>query len=565
MDRCGTRRRRGSKLVATLALVAGVGALLTPASASAADDSTFNCDALALRAQLLTLTPIVLGTANAGAPECNTVDGTVLTIPASAGLPLTGGVLVAKTGVNPVGPAASSVGAVTGLGVGLGGSILGQITGPISQALTGSSQPIQLSDSLVNSLLATLGIGPGTTTIKQGDLAGGLQQILNSVLSQVLNGSIAGIGVAGASASTTCVNGAPVLKGVSQITGLTVLGQNLPLDAVVNQVLNLLNTSQLQNLDLTATLHQLVANLEQSLGITALAQSNPGLVNTVNQLTDELFNLAGSLVQPVLTGLLQAAQPLINQIIRITVEPNKQVVANGQLTQTALHLNITLLNQPLLDLVVGRARVSNNSVNCVPASALNLCTTRKLTLLDVFQQGNHTLIAGAAADKKFVGQTIPIYFDPTGNGGTVVAHAKVGSNGLFQTTAPLPPIGIRFTNAARYYARSLGETSLRLKFFRRMHVTSLTSSGGKVQISGTLAPPLTNPAAKIVIQRRISCTRTVDVMTLPGSRSGHFSAVLAAPPSGQVGVYRATSFVRQNPRSNKPFATFTLPRYVDIR
>ncbi len=126
MDRCGTRRRRGSKLVATLALVAGVGALLTPASASAADDSTFNCDALALRAQLLTLTPIVLGTANAGAPECNTVDGTVLTIPASAGLPLTGGVLVAKTGVNPVGPAASSVGAVTGLGVGLGGNISGR-------------------------------------------------------------------------------------------------------------------------------------------------------------------------------------------------------------------------------------------------------------------------------------------------------------------------------------------------------------------------------------------------------------------------------------------------------
>jgi hypothetical protein len=563
MDRFAVRSRLGSKLIAVLVLVAGIGALV-PAGASA-DDSTFNCDALALRAQLLALQPIVLGTANAGSTACNTVDGTVLTIPASAGLPLSGGVLIAKTGINPVGPAAGSVGAVTGLGVGLAGSALSPVTGSISQALTGSSQPIQLSDTLVNSLLATLGLGPSTPTISQGDLAGGLQQILNSVLSNVLNGSIAGIGVAGASASTTCVNGAPVLKGVSQITGLTVLGQNLPLDAVVNQVLNLLNTSQLQNLDLTATLHQLVANLETALGVTALAQANPGLVNTVNQLTDELFNLAGSLVQPVLTGLLQAAQPLINQIIRITVEPNTQVVANGQLTQTALHLNITLLNQPLLDLVVGRARVSNNSVNCVPASALNLCTTRKLTLLDVFQQGSHTFIAGAAADKKFVGQTIPIYFDPTGSGGSVVAHAKVGSNGLFQTTAPLPPIGIRFTDAARYYAKSLGEKSLRLKFFRRMHVTSLSSSGGKVQISGSIAPPLTTPVSKIVIQRRISCTRTVNVMTINGTKSGNFSAVIAAPPTGQVGVYRAMSYVRQNPRSHKPFPTFTLPRYVDIQ
>ncbi len=563
MDRFGMRSRMASRLVAMLALVAGCGALLAPATASA-DDSVFNCDALALRAGLLNLAPIVLGTANAGAPTCQDVDGTLITIPASAGLPLTGGVLVAKTGVTPDGQAASSVGAVTGLGVGLGGSILGKITGPVSQALTGSATPITLSSPTLPALLAAVGLGPSTPTITQGDLAGGLTQILDSVLSQVLNGSIAGIGVAGAAASTTCVSGAPVLKGTSQITGLTVLGQNVPLDSVTNQVLNLLNTSQLQNLNLADTLNQLLANLETTLGLPTLAANDPGLVGAVNNLEAALASLINSTVQPVLTSLLQAAQPLIDQIIRITVEPNKQVVANGQLTQTALHLNVTLLNQNLLDLVVGRARVSNASINCVPASAQSLCTARKLVLLDVYQQGSHAFIAGAAADKKFVGQTIPIYFDPSGNGGAVVAHAKVQSNGMFQTTAPLPPLGIRFSNKARFYAKDLGETSLRLKFFRRMHVTTLTSSGGKVQISGALSRPLTTPVSKIVIQRRISCTRTINVLTINGTASGRFSATLAAPPSGQVGVYRAMSYVRQNSRSHKPFPTFTLPRYVDI-
>ena len=263
-----------------------LGGAARPATASA-DDSTFNCDALAVRAQLLQITPIVLGTANAGATTCSNVDGTVISIPPNLGLPINGGILVAKTGVTPDGQTASSVAALTGLGVGLGNTVLSSITGPISQQLTGSSAPIPLSDSLVASLLATLGLGPSTPTITSGDLAGGLQQILNTLLSNVLNGSIAGVGATAASASTTCVNGAPVLKGTSQITGLTVLGTNLPLDAVTNQALNLLNTGQLQNLNLTTTLQQLVANLETALGVTAALQNNPGLINTVNQLTNE--------------------------------------------------------------------------------------------------------------------------------------------------------------------------------------------------------------------------------------------------------------------------------------
>jgi hypothetical protein len=560
----GMSARAGSKVVALLAVIAGLMAVVGPATASAADDSVFNCDALALRANLLSLSPVVLGTANAGAANCNSVDGTVLTVPASAGLPLTAGVLVATTGVTP-GVRAASVGAVTGLGVGLGGSVLSQITGPISQALTGSTGPITLNDSLVQTLLTSLGLSGSTPTLTQGDLAGGLQKILDSLLSNVLNGSIVGVGVAGATASTTCVNGSPVLKGSSQIAGLNVLGQNIPLDAVANQALDLLNTGQLQNLNLADTVNQLVGNLETALGLPTIAQNDPGLVGTVNQLVAELTNLVNTTVQPILTSLLQAAQPLIDQVIKITVQPNTQTIANGQLTQTALHINVTLLNNPLLDLVVGRARVSNASAGCGTNTQVpSLCTTRRLVLLDTYQQGNHAFLAGAAAEARFIGKTVTIYYDPNGNGGKVVAHAKVGANGLFQTTAPLPPLSQRFTNQARFYATALGQKSLRLKFYRRMHVTGLSSSGGKVHISGTIDQPLTQPVAHIVIQRRISCTKTVNVVTIAGTKSGHFSTTIAAPPSGQVGVYRAMSAVRATAHNSKRFPTFTLPRYVDI-
>lgn len=562
MERFVSRSRIAAKAVALLALVAGLG-VLAPATASAADDSTFNCDALALRAQLLTLPPVVLGTANAGAPACNNVDGTVLTIPASAGLPLTAGVLVAKTGVTPDKRIASSVGAVTGLGVGLANTPLSDALAVLSKNLTDSATPITLNDGLIQTLLVSLGLSTSTPTITQGDLATGLQQILKSVLSNALTGSIAGVGAAGASASTTCVNNAPVLKGVSQIAGLTVLGQPILLDPVANQLLTLLNTSQLSQLSVKNLVDQLVANLETAIGVPTNS-TDPTVAGLVNQLVGELTTLLNETAQPVLTSVLTALQPLINQIVRITVEPNTQVVANGQLTQTALHLNVTLLNNPLLDLVAGRARVSNSSVKCAPLPP-PVCSKRRLVLLDTFQQGNHTFLAGAAADKKFIGQTVSIYFDPSSNGGKVVAQAKVGANGLFQTTAPLPPIAIRFTDHARFYAKALGEKSLRLKFFRRMHVTSLTSSAGKVRISGTIAKPLTRPTpAKIIIQRRISCTKTVNVMTINGNASGHFSATLDAPPAGQIGVYRAMSHVTNNLHNAKQFQTFTLPRYVDI-
>ncbi|HWH12600.1 MAG TPA: hypothetical protein VG165_15870 [Solirubrobacteraceae bacterium] len=541
-------------------MLVGLTVWLAPGTASAATATPFNCDATALSVTLLTLAPITLGTANAGSTTCQNEDGTLLTIPASAGLPLTAGVLVAKTGVSSDGQTATAVGGVTGLGVGLGGSVLAQITGPISQTLTGSQTPITLSNPLISQLLTSLGLGGSTPTLTQGDLATGLSQLLQSVLSQVLDGSIAGIGVADSIATTKCVSGKAVLSGQSQLAGLQVLGNNIPLDPVVNQALNLLNTQQLDQVNLASTINELLTNLETSLGLQTLATGPLG--STVAQLETALDNLLNTTVQPLLTNLLTAAQPLINSIIDITVQPDLQVKTATQLSQTALHLNVTLLGTSILDLTLGQARVSQDSVQCVsPVTVASLqCTTRKLTLIDVLQRGNQTYVTGAA-QSSLIGKKVGIYFTATGK---LVGSATVAKSGLFHTYVPLPPASIRYTNSARYFAKSGQQSSLRLKFSRRMHILGLTSSGGKVRISGEVTQPLTVPVSKIVIQRRISCTKTVNVKTLTGNSAGRFSATLAAPPATQAGVYRAETFVRQNAHSSKPFPTFTLPGYVQI-
>jgi hypothetical protein len=195
------------------------------------------------------------------------------------------------------------------------------------------------------------------------------------------------------------------------------------------------------------------------------------------------------------------------------------------------------------------------------ASQLALqCTNRKLVLIDVLQRGSHAFLLGAAA-RKYEGKRVSIYFGP---GSTLVARPIVHSDGLFQTTVPLPPASIRETNLARYQGRIGGERSLNLKFRRRMIVLSLTSTPGQVHMVGQVLPPLTKPPAPIMIQRRVSCIKLVTVKTVKVDSHGRFTADLAAPPTLQAAVYRAQTQVLKFAHNPKRFPTFTLPRVVEL-
>src|ERR671935_200431 len=198
--------------------------------------------------------------------------------------------------------------------------------------------------------------------------------------------------------------------------------------------------------------------------------------------------------------------------------------------------------------------------NC-SASALLQCTTRKLALIDVLERKGYARLYGAA-DRRYIGKRVSIV--SSWNGKTV-ARPMVQRDGTFTAKGKLPPLALRHGNRARYQARIGKEKSLRLKLFRRMLVTRMTSSNGKVTIAGRVVLPLGNPVQTITIKRRVSCTKNVVAKTLRPDSKGRFSVTLGAPPSGQAAVYRLAAMVRKDTRNPKLFPTFPLPRAVALK
>ena len=136
---------------------------------------------------------------------------------------------------------------------------------------------------------------------------------------------------------------------------------------------------------------------------------------------------------------------------------------------------------------------------------------------------------------------------------------------MFRTTAPLPARALRRSNRARYQAVLGRERSLRLKLVRRMVLTAVRRSGGRVTISGRVVGPLANPVAPIVVRRRVSCSHTVVARRIRPSRDGRFRVTLAGAPRTLAATYRFETKVRRKTTNPKLFETFTLPRSVEFR
>jgi hypothetical protein len=219
--------------------------------------------------------------------------------------------------------------------------------------------------------------------------------------------------------------------------------------------------------------------------------------------------------------------------------------------------------QTVADLTLGQASVSQGDVGCAqPVAAAQLqCTTRKLALIDVLERQGYARLYGAA-DRSLVGKRVNVV--ASWNGKTV-ARPIVRKDGTFLAKGKLPPMTLRHSNRARYQAKIGKERSLRLKLFRRMLVTELSSRSGKVTIKGHIVLPLGTPIQKITIKRRVSCTKNVFVKSLRPDSRGRFSITLGGPPSGQAAVYRLATKVRKNHHNRKLFPTFTLPRAVALK
>jgi FG-GAP repeat len=187
-----------------------------------------------------------------------------------------------------------------------------------------------------------------------------------------------------------------------------------------------------------------------------------------------------------------------------------------------------------------------------PSAAL-ACTTAQVALINVIQKGSHVLITGAAR-LVLAGKRVSIRFLATGK---TVATATIGADGDFSASAPLPPAKIRGGNRARYEAVVGSLHSLNLKLERRMYMTSVTSSGGHVALSGYVTGSF-KAGGKVKILLRVTCSKEDVVATVKLTRSGRFSATVAAPTgaASQIAVYRATTTVLDH---GHPEATYTLP------
>ena len=148
----------------------------------------------------------------------------------------------------------------------------------------------------------------------------------------------------------------------------------------------------------------------------------------------------------------------------------------------------------------------------------------------------------------------------------MVAKPKVAPDGSFAASAPLPPKRLRNSNLARYEARIGSQRSLKLKLVRRMRITTIGVSGGKVVVTGTVVGPARRPQGRpaVELQRRVSCTRTESVAKAMPRPNGSFRIAVDVPAGQSAAVYRLRTKVRPSAASKRAVNTFTLPRGVNF-
>ena len=505
--------RAAAVVAAFAAALCAAGAATAPATAAAA---SWGCDASALRGTLAgaTFEPV---TANRGATTCAPASAGGAN--ALAGLPvaLTGGGLAAATGLQPAQAdagqqVATATARVTDLRL---VPLPGQIPAP----------PIPAG-------LASVSI-PGATV----DLTPAIAALVTPPA------ELLAVSSATSSATGRCTGGRPALTATSATTGLRVLGRTVA-----------------------------SGSLDEAIPVTGAQTISPSQLDPAKVTLPGGAPLPAALVGPLQTAL--AALPPITlpaQVGQLTVRPGEETRTAGRLTRRALHVTVALGGVTLLDAVLGETSVAADGVACggaaqVAAEQALQCTKRRLVLVDVLQRRGRVQLMGVA-DRRLIGRTVDLRFVTlrSTSRGRRVARAKVGRNGVFRTTAPLPPRKLRRSNRARYQAVLGRERSLRLKLVRRMALRGVRSAHGRVTISGRVVGPLAEPVAPIVVRRRVSCSRTVVVRRVRPAPDGRFRVTLAGPPRALAATYRFETKVRRKTTNPKLFPTFTLPRSVEFR
>ncbi|MGX6447771.1 hypothetical protein ACVU7I_06845 [Patulibacter sp. S7RM1-6] len=589
MDPTSPRRRRSRGAVAAAVVAGAALAGVAAAPASAAEPTACSADALSL--SLLggqAITPI---SANAGANDCKNADGKLLGVNAAIA---NVDAVEATTRVSKNKTATANA-RVAGVRVG---------PGQLAQGLLGPSQLLNTDSGPLAPLLGSTGLlgrllGPlGTLSLDPTALT---TPLLNGLASALPD--IADVGAVQATATATCAAKGGELAGTSQIANLRVLGVGVDPNAAANQVLNL-DTSNLNvgrilsvddllrgiKIDTSGALGGLGSALATLLGgstttsVYDLLHAQGGAVGAVNVLLNTLTLGQVPSLGALLGQVTAQLQPVLNQInlpipagiVQAKIASNVQTRQNDTLTQSALNVSVSLLGQPILDTSLANARVSKNSADCAGANggngvsdtqrftspeaeAILQCSRNPLTLIDVVPSGSKALVTGVA-QRKLVGKRATIYLRGKKYGST-----KIRSNGTFSVRVAKPPVGIRYTNRARYYAKAGTSKTKALKYSRRMVVTRIASSKGRVTFTGRVVGPRFSKQPTVLIRRRETCKRYKTVARVKPSKNGTFSVRMKAPSDENAAVYRAETFVPSVAGSTKRRPTYTLPRVVGLK
>jgi hypothetical protein len=492
--------RTAAPSVTALCLL-GLALLATaPAPASA---QGYTCEASALAATLGPSPRTEPITANKGEPACKAAAAGGN--PPASPLPITGSLLSATTDLQPPSGSPSAQTATAAGGVG---------------ELRIAGLPIPLERPDTSGLPEQVDLG-GIAVIRPRD-------IVNALVPERFDAELLNLRALRAQVTGRCVNGATQLTGTSSVLGISVLGQELPVDRAVSQSLTVAGAETIHFADLTP----------DQLGI-------PGVdIVLVRQLLEQIPDVA-----------------VPATVARVAITPGRKIEGGGKLTQHALDLTLTVGGQNVVDLTVGEATVGAAQVNCGGVADLALqCTSRRIVLIDVLRSKGRVKLLGAA-NRRYAGKRVKIRLMATGK---VVARPLVRRTGLFTATAKLPRKKLRGTNRARYQAEIAKEKSLRLKLVRRMLVSSTGVSGKRVTIAGRVVRPLGAPVQRVIVKRRLSCGRYQVIKRFTPPASGRFKITVGGPGSQQAAVYRLQTRVRKFVSNSKLYPTFTLPRYVDL-
>ena len=492
-------------------------------SGSTETESSFGCEATAVRGDALLMPAVPLVTANARSSECRAERASSDPLVPSF-LPL----------------AAATAAAETTIGENAGTAVYGassRVTG--LRAGDASSLPRRadwLSPSVTNVRVTRPGVG---VLGLRSTVVLGLRDAIAQALAArgEATGDILTVEAVETRAIASCDGTAPSYAGTSQVTGVRVLGREVALQPRVTQRVPLAEATTI----VPSTLDPSLVTVD---GVRA---------------TDPAQRAA---VQADLATLAPIAIPETAGLVRLT--SGVQVRTVSSLTQEGLRAELSISGQKVLQLTVGEAVVRTSGRPCQAspksvAEASLQCTDRPLVLIDVLARKGRVRLFGAA-DDGLVGRRVDILFA----GRSRVARATVRSDGTFRTTAPLPPPDVRHTNRARYQAVVGRRRSLDLKLHRRLRVESVHSVGRRATFTGRVVRPLADPVRRIVVKRRITCDEEQTVRRLEPSRDGGFRVTLRAPRGVGVAVYRFQTRVRGSAGGSRTYPTFTLPRAVEL-